>query len=117
MTLLDLVPGLLPGVLSGGSIGGVLTFIIARRKIEVGREASLVGPLNARIAHLEKMVGELTHRLNNAVTEADSLLLAVKYAPPAAIPAIVAEVERKREEAAARQRQREDRDRALADAT
>jgi pyrroline-5-carboxylate reductase len=98
----------IPGIISGGSVGAVLTFIIARRKIEVGREASLVGPLNARIAHLERMVSELSHRLNSAVTEADSLLLAVKYAPPAAIPQIVAEVEAKR--AAASAHQREDRD-------
>ena len=103
MTSLDqLVPGLVPGLLSGGSVGGVLTYLIARRKIEVGREASLVGPLNARIAHLEQMVSELSHRLNSAVTEADSLLLAVKYAPAEAIPAIVSEVEKKRAEAISR---------------
>ena len=100
----------LPWLLGGGGVGSVLTFIVARRKIEVGREASLVGPLNERIAHLERMVGELTHRLNTATTESDSLLLAVKYAPPEAIPAIVAEVEKKRADAAERQREREERE-------
>lgn len=104
MTLFaQLVPGLVPGLLSGGSVGGVLTFIVARRKIEVSREASLVGPLNARIEFLEKMVSELNHRLNSAVTEADSLLLAVKYAPAEAISSIIGEVEKKRAEAAARE--------------
>lgn len=107
MTLAEMLPGLLPGLLSGGSVGGLLTFLVARRKIEVGREGSLVGPLNSRISHLERQVAELTHQLANAVTEADSLLLAVKYAPPERVKDIVKEIERKRSEALQRRRERE----------
>lgn len=104
-----------PALFSGGSIGALLTFILARRKVEIGRETSLVGPLNSRISHLERQVAELTHQLANAVTEADSLLLAVKYAPPERVADIVAEIETKRAEALARRRERELRE-PLADA-